>query len=203
MGLPALPPYNHAPTQYVTPTNQSNPFNIEYQNANPSESKSNSTSIVDQKGVQTNINNNYSNLNYIQYRNGVRLPSEISIYGNTSFSGDGYNVTTVGVQWTPQGRAKRLAHKTINLDNTAREASICAGLLKDGIQIDYALKPELSFCEGYAAMLPPPPPVVTPTVSPDVLFYQQKLEEQNLLLQQMQQRIEQLMQPVTDNKIGG
>lgn len=205
MPLPALPP--HSPAAEIAPVYQTNPWGIDYQNQNASdsESSSDSTSVLDQSGTQNNIQNNFSDLNYIQYRNGVRVPAEWSIFGTTSFTDSGNDiVSTIGVQWTPQGKAKKLAQRTVSLDNTAREASICAGLLKDGIQIDYELKPELSFCQGYTAMLPPPPPILAPPApSPEIEFYKQKLREQEMLLRQMQERLNQLMTPVRTNNHSG
>lgn len=156
---------------------------------NKSKANSNSVSeaenVVHQSGSLTNYQVNSSHLNYAQFSNGARLPVpnwSVDLLYNPH-TGD--SIIKTGLNIPLGGKSKKLVHASAHMDNVARMASVCTGLVKSGVVIDYKMVPQLSDCQYFQQKT-----IVARTPSNEVAILKQQMKEQLALIKKQQQTIE-------------
>ena len=154
-------------------------------------STSESENVIRQDGRQSNVQINNNNDNFFRYANGVYIPTTtLNVSSSVNSWGDATVAATVSIPLG--GRSRSAALASVNLDNHARQASICTGILKNGIVVNYEMAPELSFCQAYNSV-GAKPPIAPPAVQrSDIDVLRQQMKEQIALIKQQQQTIQAL-----------
>ena len=177
---------------------------------NSSEARSDAENIVSQQVSQSNYQFNNNNDSYATFHSGSKLPVPVWQTNFLYSPKTGEKVITTGLTVPIGGRSKRLIHAQVSLDNVARQASICQGILNN-FDIDYELLPALKDCKGFlpktVAVLPPPPSVVNPLdeitkLKQEMLEYKKLIVQQQNTIQAFQQRLIQ-MEHQTPVRVGG
>lgn len=225
---PATPPQNPPAIVQEQDQNQQqsqNPTtNITSYDENESRSQSESTSLVNQSPLSSNTQINNTNGDYFGFGIGISRPVPTisgSVYMEPYTNDIGFAVSfSVPIG----GRAEKLSttyiearNRETRIENSARIASVCNNMAKEGVLINYEMLPEddeLHFCRNFViaartpeiqannAIVIPPPPIIQETSVNNVS--QQELEllrrQNEALKKKLQYLYERDQMPINDGE---
>ena len=194
---PALPQASPHQQQFIDQwqkqnQNQQADFNNGYSPTNSSvdSSTSNSTSesqnVVSQSGSLVNLQQNYNHDTYFRYSTGTHIPTT-SLNLGASLLPNGQEVIQANIHIPFGGRARKLAHREVELATVSKEASICTGVIKAGVDVSQV--ESLSFCNNYKTIAKPP---VAVPASTEAAMLKKQMQEQLAALKKQQETIEAL-----------
>ena len=147
---PPLPPATPAQQQMIDQfkaLNNNNGYSPSVVDESQANSVSESENTVNQSGSLLNIQNNNNYDTFFRYSGGTHIPAP-TVNINASVLPGGETVVTGGINIPIGGRASKLATREVELATISKEASVCTGIIKAGINVDGV--DNLAFCKGYA-----------------------------------------------------
>ena len=163
--------------------NQDGEFNNNFtpSSIDRSESKSISESenSVNQAGSLVNIQQNSHFDTFFKFSGGTHIPTT-TLNLNASLLPEGNTIITGGINIPIGGKTHKLAKREVELATISKEASVCTGIIKAGIDISGVKN--LSFCSGYKTIAVAP--------NRDHIPRKTQLSELKLLIQEQRKAME-------------
>lgn len=158
MPQPAQP----APAQPVSMTqeqaqqqSQTGNYYNQYSPVTNNNARSEAENRVTQTGSLQNTQiNTAASLGVIRYQGGTQLYTNDQFLFTTSVNDWGNVTSTATYVHNFKGNAQKLAEREVEQYYQGSQASFCTGLINNGIEINYDLAPELTYCKKFSKAQP-------------------------------------------------